>query len=197
MRLAGDTLESLQTEINDADDEVLLDIFKSNMEMEQKLWVLKAKMLYNRHESTAKKNKNKMIKEVAKAMGVARSRAYDLINIYKYILVDNLELASLPFLNQNHFVTIVRNLKKIEEKEEDLVTLLQKANDENWNSLQLKDYITDNEIRYLKEVWYKIDSILENEPAQQWQDEPKKLFTNITQYKNEAGEVYLKIKQYE
>lgn len=197
MRLAGDTLESLQTEINDADDEVLLDIFKSNMEMEQKLWVLKAKMLYNRHESTAKKNKNKMIKEVAKAMGVARSRAYDLINIYKYILVDNLELASLPFLNQNHFVTIVRNLKKIEEKEEDLVTLLQKANDENWNSLQLKDYITDNEIRYLKEVWYKIDSILENEPAQQWQDEPKKLFANITQYKNEAGDVYLKIKQYE
>lgn len=195
LQLAEITLANIPKELDDADDETIVDLLRQSMTMDQKTWVLQSFILYYKYEQASKNKKTQAIKEVAESINMSKSAAFDLLKIYKYILNYDMDIARLPYLNKNHFITIIRNLDTIESNNQDVLELLKKANDDVMTAVQLNNFIKKIETKPTEHVWYKIESSTKDEPNLEWEDEPVQLYRNVMMYKS-GDSTYLKIKQH-
>lgn len=198
LELTGAAIEGIPEALDTADDETVLEILRQTSEMDQRNWVLQSYIFYFVFQNAPRKGKDTALKNIADSIGMSRPAAYELKKIYEYILSVDLELVKLYGLKKNHFIKIIRNLKTIEEKELDIITLLHKASEELWTAQQLESFIKDKTIRIPKVVWYKISGVNENEPKTKWvSDNPVELNRATKMYCDVNEQVYLKITQYE
>lgn len=159
MEHLGVALDKLPVEFSSLNELTLKEVLTQALTMGQRTWVLQSFLLTHAADTAGPKLRSKAIKELAKEVGMERSKAYDLIKINEEILSKDLSVANLPELGISHFQKIVRLSETIAKKKLDPIKLLEEASDKNWSVVQLQNMIEGKTPVQTEEVWYEVTEI--------------------------------------
>lgn len=122
------------------DGETVVELLEKAWNMGEKTWMLQAELL--RLINDRSKYGDKAVENVAKQIGITRSYAFDLYKIAKNLLSQDEGLKNLPNLSVSHYITVIRNLKKVK----DPIDILKLASDEGWSTKDLKKAIDGEKV---------------------------------------------------
>lgn len=159
MEHLGIALDKLPIEFDSLNETSLKEVLTQALDMGQKTWVLQSFLLKHAADTAGPKLRAKAIVDLAKEVGMTRSKAYDLIKINEEILSKDFSVTTLPFISISHFQKIVRLNDIIVKQKLNPIDLLNEASDNNWTVVQLQNKIKGTKPLETEEVWYEVTRV--------------------------------------
>lgn len=159
MEHLGIALDKLPIEFDSLNETSLKEVLTQALDMGQKTWVLQSFLLKHAADTAGPKLRAKAIVDLAKEVGMTRSKAYDLIKINEEILSKDFSVTTLPFISISHFQKIVRLNDLIVKQKLNPIDLLNEASDNNWTVVQLQNKIEGTKPLETEEVWYEVTRV--------------------------------------
>lgn len=191
MENLGIVLDKLPDKFSSLNNLSLKEVLTQAIAMGQKTWVLQSYLLKHAADVAGPKLRNKAIVELAKEVGIARTKAYGLIRINEEILQKDFNVTTLDFIGISHFLKIVNLIDIIKKQKLDPIKLLEDASENSWTVSKLENIITGTTPIEYEEVWYEAKVI-----KQPLVDSTKNVSLNTYVDKYEDNnKIYLKVKQ--
>ena len=191
MENLGIVLDKLPDKFSSLNNLSLKEVLTLAIAMGQKTWVLQSYLLKHAADVAGPKLRNKAIVELAKEVGIARTKAYGLIRINEEILQKDFNVTTLDFIGISHFLKIVNLIDIIKKQKLDPIKLLEDASENSWTVSKLENIITGTTPIEYEEVWYEAKVI-----KQPLVDSTKNVSLNTYVDKYEDNnKIYLKVKQ--
>lgn len=191
MENLGIVLDKLPDKFSSLNNLSLKEVLTQAIAMGQKTWVLQSYLLKHAADVAGPKLRNKAIVELAKEVGIARTKAYGLIRINEEILQKDFNVTTLDFIGISHFLKIVNLIDTIKKQKLDPIKLLEDASENSWTVSKLESIITGTTPIEYEEVWYEAKVI-----KQPLVDSTKNVSLNTYVDKYEDNnKIYLKVKQ--